>query len=130
METLSLEELIRIESAGWDALCSSGGGPFYEDLMAPDGLMILVDGSALDRATIAASLDDSPPWSSYELTDFRRIPIGRTSAALIYRGRATRDALPQPFIAQMSSIYSVLDGRPRLVLYQQTALSSEGSEGT
>ncbi|NYD74566.1 DUF4440 domain-containing protein [Leifsonia soli] len=124
MEALSLENLVRIESAGWDALCSSQGGAFYTELMTRDAVMILVDGSVLDRTTIAASLDGAPPWSSYELTDVRRLPLGADSAALLYRARATRDGQAAPFVAHMTSVYTAMDGRPRLALYQQTLLTS------
>ncbi|MFP3464278.1 nuclear transport factor 2 family protein [Leifsonia sp. SIMBA_070] len=123
METLSIDELIRIETAGWDALCSSTAGAFYEALMTSEAVMILVDGTVLDRATIARSLEDSPPWDAYDLSDFRRIAIGPDSAALVYRARATRAGVTQPFVAYMASVYTVLDGRPRLALYQQTLLT-------
>lgn len=120
---LSLEELLRLESAGWDALRSSRGGVFYANLMTPDALMILVDGSVLDRSAIAASLDHAPPWSSYDLEDARRIPVGTDSAALVYRATATRAEQADPFVAHMTSVYTVLDARPRLALYQQTLLT-------
>jgi len=89
--------------------------------MTPAALMVLVDGSVLDRDAVAASLDGAPPWDSYDLRDVRRVGLGDGAAALVYRARAVRgdDA---PFEALMTSTYVVVDGEPRLALYQQTAL--------
>ncbi|GAB2966618.1 nuclear transport factor 2 family protein [Actinotalea caeni] len=119
MDAVSLGSLAALEREGWDALCRSEGDVFYGRLMTPDALMILVDGSVLDRDAVAASLAQAPPWSRYELTDERLVPVAADAAALVYRARAERDG-EQPFTALMTSVYRVLDGEPRLVLYQQT----------
>src|SRR5699024_12673678 len=67
-------------------------------------------------------LDGAPAWESYELTEPRSIPVTADTAALVYRATAHRGDLPEPFTALMSSLYTRIDGRPRLVLYQQTAI--------
>lgn len=121
MRTLEHDELVELEHRGWNSLCESRGGTFYGDLMTPDALMVLVNGMVLDRDTVATSLNDSPPWTSYDLTETRLVDIGADSVALVYKARAVRDQQGDPFIALMSSIYRVVDGRPRLALYQQTA---------
>src|SRR5688572_25665359 len=115
MDAVSLASLAALEREGWDALCRSEGDVFYGRLMTPDALMVLADGSVLDRDAVAASLAQAPPWSRYELTDERLVPVAADAAALVYRARAE-----QPFTALMTSVYRVLDGEPRLVLYQQT----------
>ncbi|GAB3183967.1 hypothetical protein GCM10027060_20280 [Nesterenkonia halophila] len=115
-----LTTLLEVEHAGWRALCAQRGGAHYGTLMTPDGLMILVDGSILDRDAVVASLDDAPPWDDYALAEPRALDLGRDVAALAYRAEATR-AGQEPFRAQMTSTYRFLDGVPRLVLYQQTA---------
>lgn len=120
MADLSLDHLVSLEHQGWMSLCESRGGSFYADTMAEDGLMVLVNGMVLDRDTIAASLDDSPAWDSYELSDTRFIPLGRKAAVLVYWARAHRGDDP-PFSAWMSSTYRLADGEPRLALHQQTA---------
>ncbi|WP_295127103.1 nuclear transport factor 2 family protein [uncultured Leifsonia sp.] len=124
MHTLDLENLVDLERAGWDALCASRGAAFYGELMTPEAVMVLVDGSVLDRDAVVASLDDAPPWDSYELTDTRRLPLGPDTAALVYCGTAEREHEENPFSARMTSVYTLVDGRPRLALYQQTALDS------
>ncbi|MEJ1087196.1 nuclear transport factor 2 family protein [Microbacterium sp. Mu-80] len=117
--TFELDDLLAVEREGWDALCGSTGGAFYGALMTPDAVMILVNGLVLDRDAVAASLDGAPSWDRYELSDARMIPVGGDSAALVYRARAERQA-EEPFDAVMTSVYVLIDDRPRLALYQQT----------
>jgi len=124
MVDLTLDRLLDLERRGWDALCGSTGGAFYGALMTPSALMVLVDGSVLDRDAVVTSLDGAPPWDSYDLHDVRRVGLADGAdgaAALVYRARAVRGDDP-PFVALMASTYVVVDGEPRLALYQQTAL--------
>lgn len=122
MSTSPSLELLALERRGWDALCRGEGADFYGDLMTDGGLMVLVDGSVLDRQQVVASLRDAPPWDHYTLDDVRTVPIGGDAVALVYRATAERQDAP-PFRALMSSTYVVVDGRARLALYQQTALA-------
>ena len=117
---LSLDELLGLEHRGWDALCRRDGAAFYAELMTDDGMMVLVNGMVLDRAQVAASLDGAPPWDEYELDDARLVALGADAAALVYSARARRAGEPA-FRALMTSVYRLVDGTPRLALYQQTA---------
>lgn len=117
---LSLDELLGLEHRGWDALCRSDGAAFYSELMTDDGLMVLVNGMVLDRAQVAASLDGAPPWDEYDLDDARLVALGADAAALVYSARAQRAGEPA-FHALMTSVYRLVEGAPRLALYQQTA---------
>ena len=120
---LTLDVLLALEHRGWEALTRHEGGRFYGALMTADAVMILVNGMILDRATIAATLDDSPAWSSFTLEDARLVPTGEHSAALVYRATAARDSEDEPFVALMSSHYTLVDGEPALTLYQQTTVT-------
>lgn len=122
-DSLTLDRLITLERRGWDALCRSQGGSFYSEIMTPEAVMVLVNGMVLDRSTIAETLNDSPPWSSYSIDDARRIPTGETSAALVYTATASRTGQSEPFVALMASHYSLVDGEPALALYQQTTIT-------
>lgn len=122
MEELSLDRLVALEHRGWDALCAATGGTFYGRLMTADGLMVLVNGAVLDRDQVVTSLDSAPAWDGYELSDLRRVDLGAGAAALTYRATAHRSA-QEPFLALMSSTYRLLDGVPRLALYQQTTVT-------
>jgi hypothetical protein len=126
MADLTLDALLEIEHRGWDALCRSEGGAFYGDLMTPEALMVLVNGAVLDRPTIARTLDDAPPWSSYALTSPRLVPTGPAAAALVYRATATRAGQAEPFVALMTSHYCDVGGATRLALYQQTTVTHQG----
>lgn len=125
MDGLDLTDLLDLEERGWHALCTGGGGEFYADLMTEDAVMVLVNGMVLDRGAVASSLAQAPLWSSFEIADARVIPVGREAAALVYRARAVREG-EEPFVAWMSSVYAMVDGRVRLALYQQTASGGEG----
>lgn len=123
MDELTLARLMDLEHDGWKALTQSTGGDFYGELMTADAVMVLVNGMVLDRDSIVRSLNDSPPWATYELTGERRVGIASDAAAVVYRASATRDGQAEPFVALMSSVYRLVDGRARLVLYQQTTIT-------
>ena len=120
MSFLSMDALLAVEHAGWRSLCEGRGGAFYGELMTADGLMVLVNGMVLDREQVVESLDQSPPWDSYEIDRPRLMSLGDEGAALVYRGAAVRGE-EEPFTALMSSVYRRVGGRPRLALYQQTS---------
>lgn len=122
-DPLTLDALLALEQRGWESLTRHEGGRFYGALMTADAVMILVNGMVLDRETIAATLDDSPAWSTFTLEDARLVPTGQASAALVYRATATRDGEDEPFVALMSSHYTLVDGEPALTLYQQTTVT-------
>ena len=122
MHALNLTQLIELEHQGWDSLCRSVGGDFYGRLMTPEAVMILVNGMILDRESIASTLSGSPPWTSYQLSQEQLVPVNADAAALVYRASAERRGDEQPFVALMTSLYRLVDGEPRLVLYQQTAI--------
>lgn len=122
-QALSLDLLLALENQGWDSLCRSEGGTFYGRLMGPEAVMVLVNGMVLDRATITETLNDSPPWSSYEIDEPRLVPTGVDSAALVYTATAHRDGQDEPFVALMTSHYALADRRATLMLYQQTTIT-------
>jgi formiminotetrahydrofolate cyclodeaminase len=119
---LTLDGLLALEKRGWDALCAGTGHTFYGELMTDDAVMVLSNGWVLDRAGVIASLEDAPPWDDYALSDARLAMAGEDAAAVVYRAHATRSG-EQRFEALMASIYRRVDGRLRLVLYQQTPAS-------
>ncbi|WP_125132267.1 nuclear transport factor 2 family protein [Microbacterium sp. 10M-3C3] len=122
-----LTELLRLENAGWRALCDGSGGDFYGEIMTDDAVMILADGDVYDRDRVIASLDDAPAWSAYEITDERFIPLGEEAAAFVYRARAFRASGGPPFDAAMTSVYAREGGHWRLALSQQTPVPDEES---
>lgn len=120
MSNFTHDELLEVERQGWDSLRSGQGGTFYGELMTPDAVMVLTNGTVMDREAIAGSLDDAPPWATYQISDPRLVDISDNAAALVYRAEASREGDDAPFVALMSSVYHRIDGEPRLALYQQT----------
>jgi hypothetical protein len=118
--SIDMTELLRLEQAGWTSLCDASGDSFYGRTMAPDGVMVLADGSTLDREQVVTSLRDAPAWASFEISDERLIELGPDAAALVYTGRAFRAAGGPAFVAVMSSVYVRRDGEWSLAVYQQT----------
>ncbi|MGP9724291.1 nuclear transport factor 2 family protein [Corynebacterium sp. AOP40-9SA-29] len=125
MKSFETEELLEVEHAGWTSLCESRGGTFYGRLLTDDAVFVLVNGLTMSREQVVDSLDGAPSWDTYKIEDVQLIPVGEDAAALTYRATATRSDLAEPFIALMSSVYRRVDGEPRLVLYQQTAVSGD-----
>ena len=120
-----LNELLTIERRGWDSLCDGTGANFYGSLMVNDAVMVLAHGVVMDREAVIASLNDAPPWRTYEISDARIISAGADSTILVYTGVAYREGDSPAFRSLMSSIYVRVDGDWKLVLYQQTPIPSQ-----
>ncbi|WP_236863583.1 nuclear transport factor 2 family protein [Brevibacterium daeguense] len=117
-----LDELLRLEHAGWQSLCDGTGSDFYGNLMVAGGVMILAHGFVFDRQAVLESLSDAPPWSSYAIEDARVIGLSADAAVLVYRGTARRDDGSPPFEALMASTYVRAGGGWGLACYQQTVV--------
>ena len=116
--------LLDLERSGWDSLCNSTGAQFYSDLMTDDGVMVLASGLVMDRDAVMASMEHARPWQSYDIDDHRVVAVGPDSAAIVYLGTGYRHGDQPAFVGLMSSVYVRQDGRWRLALFQQTAISS------
>lgn len=122
-----MDELLELEHQGWQSLCDGTGAEFYARVMTEQGVMVLAHGFVLDREAIASSLNESPPWRTYEISEPRTIELDPDSAVLVYTGSAERGDDEPPFRALMSSVYTRRDGSWRLAVYQQTPVPSEAS---
>jgi len=120
-----LDELLDLEHQGWKSLCNSTGADFYGQIMTSDGVMVLAHGQVFDRQTVVDSLNQAPPWRTYDITDERLVTLGDDHAILVYTGRAYRDEDEPAFIALMSSVYIRHHDAWRLALYQQTPVSAQ-----
>lgn len=119
-----LDELLDLEHQGWKSLCNSTGAEFYGQIMTPDGVMVLAHGQVFDRQAVIDSLNQAPPWRTYDITDARLIALSDDHAILVYTGSAYRDE-DERFTALMSSVYTRQHGAWRLALYQQTPVPAE-----
>ncbi len=110
--------LLELEHAGWSALCDGTAAEFYGERMTADGVMVLADGSVMDREQVVTSLGDAPTWDRYDIADPRTVDIADGVVALVYRGTGHRG--DTTFVGAMSSTYVSVDDTWRLALYQQT----------
>lgn len=117
---MSLQELMELEHQGWRSLCSSTGADFYGRLMTDDGVMVLAHGQVFSRQDVIDSLNEAPPWRSYDIDEERLIPLGDSAAVLVYRGTAYRDDPAPAFEALMTSVYVRRGDGWALASYQQT----------
>ncbi len=120
-----LDELLDLEHQGWKSLCTSTGADFYGQIMTSDAVMVLAHGQVFDRQAVIDSLNEAPPWRSYDITDERVIVLSDDQAILVYTGRAYRGEDEPAFVALMSSVYTRQDGNWRLALYQQTPVPAQ-----
>ena len=117
--SFDIEELLELEHRGWRSLCEGRGDEFYGATTTPEAVMVQADGTVLDHQAVVASLGRARPWSGYEISDERLVPLGEDHAALLYTGRANREGEPA-FEALMCSVWTRVGGPWRLALHQQT----------
>lgn len=112
-------ELLERERAGWDSLCEGTGGDFYGNTMTEDARMVLANGAVMTRDDVIDSLDEAPPWDSYDISDPLLITLSSDVVALVYVGTGHRTE-GDDFTGIMTSTY-IRDGSDwKLGLYQQT----------
>ena len=116
---MDADVLLDLERSGWDSLCAATGGDFYGSIMTDDAVMVLANGQVMTRDDVVAALSDAPAWESYEIEDPRVVPVGDSSAALVYQGTGRRNGSP-PFVGAMTSVYVRKRDGWKLALYQQT----------
>lgn len=114
------KELLALERHGWDSLCNGTGSEFYGALMTDDALMVLADGSVLNRSEVMRALQESQPWKRYEFANVRTVALVADALALVYQGRSWRSDERNLCVAEMTSIYRRSGGNWQLVLFQQT----------
>jgi hypothetical protein len=116
------KELTELEREGWRALSTSGDAAagFYERVLAARVLMLLPGGLVItDRRQVVDSMRGDP-WSSYELSEERVLPLGDDAAVVAYRATATRDDVT--YTALFNSTYVREAGEWRLAVHQQTPI--------
>ena len=119
--------LLELERRGWDSLCDGTGAIFYGELMTEDAVMVLSNGSVMDKSAVVDALGQAPPWRTYDISDVRLIDTGTDGATLVYVGTAYRDEREPAFVGVMSSVYVRQHDAWRLALYQQTPVPADGT---
>jgi hypothetical protein len=119
---MNADDLLEIEHRAWKALATDGAaGPFYDEVLAEEVLMLLPGGMVIDdRATVVESMSGAP-WDDYDLRDERVVGLGPDAAMVAYRATATRGDVT--YEALFNSTYVVEHGEWRLKLHQQTPVA-------
>jgi hypothetical protein len=114
-----MDELLTLETAGWDALCTPAGAAFYEKVLADDGAMLFPMG-LFDRAASLEAIRGASPWASYRLESIEVLRPAPHVGIVLYRAVAQRED-EQPYEAWMASTYiRDASGDWRLALHQQS----------
>jgi len=114
-----VDDLPRLERDGWHALSTAGGAaPFYERVLADRVLFLLPGGMVLDDRDEVVRSMAGEPWSTFDLTDLRVVPLGAEAAVVAYRAEATRAG--QRYRAWVASTYVRTPDGWRLAVHQQT----------
>jgi len=114
-----LDELLKLEHAGWRSLCDGTGSDLYGGVMTADARMVLANGAVMDREEVIASLDEAPPWDGYDIDDPSLLAVSPDVVSLVYSGTGRRDD-GDDFTGIMASTYRREGSDWRLALYQQT----------
>lgn len=114
-----LDELLQLERAGWRSLCDGTGGDFYGGVMTDDAHMVLAGGTVMTRAQVVDSLENAPPWASFDIDEPHLVDVADGVVALVYSGTGHRAEGPS-FTAVMTSLYTRKSTGWQLVHYQQT----------
>lgn len=112
------EDLVALERAGWDALCSPRGADHYREHLA-DGALMAFPFGVLDRAQALEAIASAPPWSQYAMTGARVVRLGEDAAVVVYSVTAQRTGSP-PFTAVLSSTFVRSAPHWRLAFHQQS----------
>jgi len=111
------KELLQIEHE-----LAAGSDREYRARLAEDAIVI-VPGRALTKAETVAAMRESPGWDAFRIVDPHVIRSGPDVVGVTYRFEGTRDA-DFGYAALMSSVYSRASGDWKLVLHQQTPITS------
>lgn len=114
----SMEVLVDLERAGWEAL--SGGDPegFYDEVLTDHAVMVFPFG-AMGRAEAIASMASAPPWDEFTIEHAQVHEVAAGVATLAYRVRARRGE-DDTYEAMLTSTYVDEGGQWRLALHQQS----------
>ncbi|MFW7414615.1 nuclear transport factor 2 family protein [Demequina sp. SO4-18] len=118
MKTHEEEQLVALETHGWEALTNGHAREFYDDVLTEDAVMVFPFG-VMERDDAIDGMAESRRWQDYELEDVTVHDLGSGVAVVAYRVRARRVEEP-PFEAMLSSTYMRSSDGWRMMLHQQS----------
>ena len=117
------QELLLLEHRGWQSLCDGTADRFWWQIMTDDALVVLADGTIMDRVALADELAHTPRWVNYRIDDARLVFVAAKAAALVYVGMGLQAGHTKPFVGSVSSVYGRRRDGWKLVLSEQNAVA-------
>ena len=114
------DELLQLETDGWEALHQGTGRTYYSSLLADDAVMLLPQVGLLSHDKALDGMDGQP-WSWFQIRNPQTVELGPDAAVLHYRVQARRD-FQSEYQALVASTYVRVDGAWRLAVHQQTPM--------
>jgi hypothetical protein len=113
--------LLELEKLGWDALSTTreAAQAFYGTLLADEAVTIFPGGMMIAGKDEILESIDAQPWESFHIEAPQVIMLAGDAGAVVYRVTAQR-AGPDPYVALISSVYTLQEGDWKLALHQQT----------
>jgi hypothetical protein len=114
------DDLLRIETEGWEALSGGTGRRYYSALLTDDAVMLLPQVGVLSHDKALDGMD-AQPWSWFQIRNPQTVELSPDSAVLHYRVQARRD-FQSEYQALIASTYIRRDGEWKLAVHQQTPM--------
>ncbi|RXZ66074.1 nuclear transport factor 2 family protein [Pelagerythrobacter rhizovicinus] len=95
------------------------GAAAYDELVAPDCVMVFPGIGTMDRAGAIAGIENAPRWQELDISETRLVRFGKDVAVLAYRAEARRGDDPA-YTCHCSSTYRGADAGWHLIQHQQT----------
>ena len=123
------DKLRGLELEGWQAVAEYRACGFYSNQLTDDGLLVLPDGSVLDKWEAAVSaLNGEETWTSYRIEDERMVLLSAGCAALTYT--ATAQILEEPeYRAVITSVFVRRGDDWLIALRQETPVHALADPG-
>ena len=116
------DKLLELEMEGWQAVAEYRACGFYSNRLADDGLLVLPDGSVLDKWEAAVSaLNGDDTWTSYRFQDERLVVLATGCAALTYTASAQIMEEPE-YRAVITSVFVRRGDEWLIALRQETPI--------
>ena len=118
------DKLLELELEGWQAVAEYRACGFYSNRLTDDGLLVLPDGSVLDKWEAAVSaLNGDDTWTKYRIEDERIVVLSTGCAALTYT--ASAQILEEPeYRAVVTSVFVRRGDDWLIALRQETPIQA------
>lgn len=118
---MNKDQLLEIEEGFWYE-----GADYYEQHITAEATFVF-PGTVLGKDDGVAAVDSAPRWDSLELAAAQLIELSGDVAALTYHATGRRDD-EEPYTGNITTVYRLENGAPKMVFHQQTPDPTENSD--